>query len=237
MHPIVITDTAIRQDESGRFCLNDLHRASGGEARHKPANWLRMQSTQELSEVIEAKSVAQIRAIVTNQGLGSFVAREMVYAYAMWISADFHYEVISTFDALKSGAAPAADPVAALADPAALRGLLLSYTERVIELQTKIAKDQPKVEFAEAVRGTEDTISLAVMANFLDIGRNTLFSRLRKDRVLMEDNRPYQRYIDMGYFRVAENVFRDDEGAHVTYKTLVTGAGQVFLQRKYKAAA
>ncbi len=45
---IQLYDTQIRQDEQGRFCLNDLHQASGGESRHRPAYWLSNQQTQEL---------------------------------------------------------------------------------------------------------------------------------------------------------------------------------------------
>ena len=46
---ITIIDTAIRQDEHGRYSLNDLHRASGGDKRHQPANFLRADGVQALT--------------------------------------------------------------------------------------------------------------------------------------------------------------------------------------------
>lgn len=41
---------------------------------------------------------------------------------------------------------PASDPMAVLSDPAAMRGLLLTYTEKVIALEEKVAEQAPKVE-------------------------------------------------------------------------------------------
>lgn len=32
---LTIANTTIRQDAEGRYCLNDLHKAAGGEAKHK----------------------------------------------------------------------------------------------------------------------------------------------------------------------------------------------------------
>lgn len=40
MNQLVIVSVSIRQDEEGRYCLNDLHKASGGEQRHQPRYWL-----------------------------------------------------------------------------------------------------------------------------------------------------------------------------------------------------
>ena len=58
MTALIIANTQIRQDAAGRYCLNDLHQASGGAKRHQPGDWLRLKQTQEL--VSEIKSVPGI---------------------------------------------------------------------------------------------------------------------------------------------------------------------------------
>ncbi|MCL2874712.1 MAG: KilA-N domain-containing protein [Betaproteobacteria bacterium] len=97
VNALTVVGTAIRQDTEGWFCLNDLHRASGGEARHKPGNWLMLDQTKALISEVE---IAGIPAIQSKQGLGTFVVKELVYAYAMWISPAFNLKVIRAYDAL-----------------------------------------------------------------------------------------------------------------------------------------
>ncbi|WP_216367246.1 Rha family transcriptional regulator, partial [Geobacillus sp. MR] len=46
-------------------------------------------------------------------------------------------------------ARPAADPIAMLSDPAAMRGILLSYTEKVLELQGEVEEMRPQVQALE----------------------------------------------------------------------------------------
>lgn len=115
---IKIDDIEIEQDGQGRYSLNDLHKAAGGAKRHQPSDFLGTQQTKDLITEIERNaqtidnSQTGYSRIEQNQALsvikggnnsGSFGCRELVYAYAMWISAAFHLKVIHTFDAAVSG--------------------------------------------------------------------------------------------------------------------------------------
>lgn len=153
MNEITILNTAISTDAEGRFSLNDLHKASGGDKKHQPANFLRMEQTQELISELgdenkllrcEEFPVDDEKAFLTSEerpgdenklrtcaqfpvddekafrefpersgehvsvvqggvasAQGTFVAWELVYAYAMWISPKFHLHVIRTFHRLQ----------------------------------------------------------------------------------------------------------------------------------------
>ena len=97
-----ISDISVRQDAEGRYCLNDLHKSAGGEQKHQPANWIRLQQTTDLIDfLISEESTCEIAPIVTKQGVGTFSSKELVYAYAMWISAKFHIAVIRAYDQLQ----------------------------------------------------------------------------------------------------------------------------------------
>lgn len=108
--PFVIGEFTIRQDEDGRYCLNDLHKASGGLKKHQVSNFLRSDQTQELISEINRCSDLSIDQNITSSkmrsclsvinGVGTFAFKELVYAYAMWISAKFHLMVIRAYDSL-----------------------------------------------------------------------------------------------------------------------------------------
>jgi hypothetical protein len=106
MHALTLFNTQIRQLD-GLFSLNDLHAASGNGLKHKPANFMRLDSTTDLIEEIRCSdlSITPARTIKGNRAdgipQGTYVCRELVYAYAMWISAKFHLHVIRAFDALQ----------------------------------------------------------------------------------------------------------------------------------------
>ena len=105
---LVIGEFSIRQDEDGRYCLNDLHKASGYDKKHQPAYFIRNQQTKDLIAEIEnhsngASANLQMPAVgKVNDGKnnGTYVVKELVYSYAMWISAKFHLQVIRAYDAM-----------------------------------------------------------------------------------------------------------------------------------------
>lgn len=115
---IAVFNTSIRQDSEGRYSLNDLHAASGGEDRHLPNRWTRVEATKKLIECLNAAlsendadvNKRQKWPIVTKQRLGTFVCLELVYDYAAWISPEFKLEVYRTFHALRTAPQPVASP-------------------------------------------------------------------------------------------------------------------------------
>ena len=116
---ITIANTLIAVDKEGRFCLNDLHKAAGAESRHQPAFFFRRPEILELEAELNS-APAQSLSTITTQGRngGTFVCKELVYAYAMWISPKFHLEVIRTFDAVATAQAPVASPKPSAISPA-----------------------------------------------------------------------------------------------------------------------
>ncbi|WAR46950.1 KilA-N domain-containing protein [Methylomonas rapida] len=100
---IEISHVAIRQDDQGRYCLNDLHKASGGLQKHQPRYWLDNQQAKDLIAELEKDDSGIPLSKIQGRGKaqGTYVVKELVYAYAMWISAKFHLQVIRAYDALQ----------------------------------------------------------------------------------------------------------------------------------------
>ncbi len=106
---LTVAGITVRQ-MNGLYSLNDLHKASGGEEKHQPAFFARREETQALiAEICSADS--QIKALETVRGRGkaqgTYACKELVIAYAAWISAAFHLKVIRVF---LSVAAPQSAP-------------------------------------------------------------------------------------------------------------------------------
>lgn len=104
-------------------------------------------------------------------------------------------------------------------------------------LQAKIENDKPKVEFADAIRNTDARVSIGDFAKVIGTGQNRLFERLRQDGFLMSNNRPYQSSIDRGLMvSIEQKPHVDTNGvSHPSFKTLITGKGQVFFEKKYRS--
>ena len=79
-----------------------LERSSQSEwctKKHQPAFFLRNEQTKDLIQEIEHEaSSANLQSCVKSiNGVGTFVVEDLVYSYAMWISAKFHLMVIRAY--------------------------------------------------------------------------------------------------------------------------------------------
>lgn len=116
----------------------------------------------------------------------------------------------------------------------ALRELAAAVEEKEILAQQN-ALMLPKAQFFDAVADSKDAIQIgdaAKVLNIKGIGRNKLFEILRNETILMNNNLPYQRYIDCGYFRTIEQKYTDKKGEpHINFKTLVYQKGLDFIRK------
>lgn len=174
---ISIDGATIHQDRHGRFCLNDLHKASGGDVKNKPSNFLQNDKTQELvAELIVAGNpssvnIEPVSAIRGGPEQGTYVVKQIVYAYAMWISAKFHLKVINTFDAATNQA-----QLPDLNNPAQLRDLLLGYAEQNIQLSTE---NQVLSKAIETITQTEHGVKFQQACKILNAKQRDLAKWLR----------------------------------------------------------
>lgn len=106
-------------------------------------------------------------------------------------------------------------------------------------LLQKIEDDKPYTDFAKHVTESSDSVDVGEFSKIvtkekIKIGRNKLFQWLRDNKYLMNNNVPYQKYINNGYFNVIEITKSTAYGTKVFPKTLITGRGQVALVEKLR---
>lgn len=117
---------------------------------------------------------------------------------------------------------------------------LLRVTQRLaeeyhgrLEAEAKVKELAPKADFFDDVTTADDAQSVRDVAKVLGTGQNRLYQELRGSGVLMNNNQPYQEFLDRGYFRVIEQTWTDRDGnTHLTTKTLVTGKGLTWLHKR-----
>lgn len=94
---LVIGNTVVKMKD-GLYCLNDLHKASGGEKKNGPSYWSALSQTKDFLETTQMSVVK-----LEGRGGGTYAEKKAVYSYAMWISPIFQSHVIDAYDALVNG--------------------------------------------------------------------------------------------------------------------------------------
>lgn len=110
---------------------------------------------------------------------------------------------------------------------------------RVAEAEKEAEKLKPAAEFAYQICSSKDAIDIGNCAKVLNrnIGRNNLFEFLRNKKVLQQDNIPYQKYIDSGYFRVIETKYTIPSGeTKINLKTVVLQKGVAYINKLLREA-
>lgn len=120
--------------------------------------------------------------------------------------------------------------------------LAAEQQEKIEEQQKLIEVQTPKAEFYDEVVDSKDAIDMQAVAKVINmgIGRNKLFEFLRNNKVIMQNNQPYQYYIDLGWFRVIESKYTKPSGdicinlKTVVFQKGVDGIRKLIKQNKHK---
>lgn len=150
----------VRTDEEGRYCLNDIQKAVTVGMNPRTVEvyeYLRRPETIELIAEIENTGNSKIKAVVSHRGRngGTYVVKELVYSYAMWISPAFHLKVIQTFRRLNEQGVAIADHAVqdVLNDPLEYFGRLLDQAKEIQARRTLAQSNIHMLHSAREVKG------------------------------------------------------------------------------------
>jgi len=106
--------------------------------------------------------------------------------------------------------------------------------KRLAELEQSVQELKPKAEFADSVSDSSGSITFTDFARAVGYGRNRLFEFCRENKLIDKNNNPYQEYIDSGYFKSIERIKTVGGKSLPYFITMITGKGQVWLEKKIR---
>ena len=127
------------------------------------------------------------------------------------------------------------DPMKILSDPVAMRGLLLTYSEKVITLEAEKAELLPKVETLARIEGADGSMCITDAAKTLSVRPKDLFAFMSAHHWIYKrvGNGVWlarQEKIQAGVMEHDDHIYQDSSGHdRVVTRALVTAKGLVKL--------
>ena len=115
--------------------------------------------------------------------------------------------------------------------------LAAGQAKQIEALELEAKANKPYIGFAKAVEASVDNALIGDYAECLSdegvkVGGRRLFRWLRDNKYLSADNKPYQEFMDKGYFELIPYTYATSTGTHTKYTTKITGKGQIALASK-----
>lgn len=232
---IKIDNTEIRQDGQGRYCLNDLHRASGGNPIHAPSQFLRLKGTKEFVAILDKHNADLHSALEINNGginQGCYACEKLVYKYAAWINPEFEVKVYEIFDKVLKGEFQPIKIQIPQTLSQALR-LAAEQAEKIEQQEQLIALQAPKAAFVDHYVDVGTSKSLREVAKILKMPEKAMIDRLISDRLLYRQSGkllPFATEKAKPLFTVKTGTA---EHGHNYTQTRVTAEGMRFIAEQY----
>lgn len=110
---------------------------------------------------------------------------------------------------------------------------------QMVEQNRQIRALEPGAAFANMVSKSVGSILVRDFAKLLcdegyNIGEKRLFRWFRENGYMMQNNMPYQKYMDMDLFEVVEHVVASGDYSFTNHTPRITGKGQVYFTQKIR---
>lgn len=179
--------------------------------------------------ITDAIGREQQTTIINESGLYSLILtsrKPSAKRFKKWVTAEVLPSIRKT-----GGYGKLADPTAALNDPAALRGLLLTYSEKVLALEAANAELTPKAEALDRLSTADGSLCVTDAAKAIQVQPKVLFSYLREHNWIYK--RPggksylgYQTRVAGGLLEhKVTTVLRSDGSEKIVEQVLITPRG------------
>lgn len=191
-------------------------------------------------DIIDPMGRPQRATVINESGLYSLILtsrKEAAKRFKTWVTK----EVLPSIR--KTGSYNAPDPIALLNDPAAMRGLLLTYSEKVLSLEAKVGDMQPSVDALDRLADAHGSLCITDAAKNLQVPPRVLFRWLRENgwiyrRVGVNFDIAYQSKISAGYLIHKVEVFDRADGTEGSRTQVrVTPRGLTVLAKAFPPAA
>jgi len=202
------------------------------------ADFLRLNQTEKFINVLKRKIDMGIPITEIKQGgllQGTWGHQKLALKFAAWLSPEFELWVYDRIEELLTQGYTKLDTISRkdlaqmLLDAETEKEKAISHAKAIeMHLQTQ----KPKIDFYDSVVESEGLLDLNDTAKLIGLGRNTMCSMLRSRGVFYKETKPYQRYMQLGYFKMKEYQYRNSVGEiGISTQTFVTQKGLSFLNR------
>lgn len=150
------------------------------------------------------------------------------YIIVAQLSPEFTAQLVDRWQELEAKAAP--DPMVALNDPTVMRGLLLSYSEKVLALEERNAALSPKADALDRISTAQGSLCLTDAAKALQVPPREFIGWLQQHRwIFRRQGTPWLGYSEKTRMGMVEHkvttVSRPDGSEKITEQVRITPAG------------
>jgi len=166
------------------------------------------------------------------------VSKRDSYVVVAQLCPEFTARLVDRWQELEAqAAAPSIDPMQVLNDPAAMRGLLLGYTEKVLTLESQVQEMKPDVDALHRIAKSDGGTCITTAAKDLQIRPKDLFAYLNANNWIYrraggKSWLAYQSKIQSGLLEHKVTVVTRGDGSEKTVEqVLVTPKGLAKLSQ------